>query len=70
MNLAQLTGSKSAFLFGPRQTGKSWLIRHTLPDCLLYDLLDGEVFAALAANPKLIEQQWLADKRQGAGGTG
>lgn len=57
-----ITRHKSAFLFGPRQTGKSWLIRHTLPDSLIYDLLDAEVYAALSSNPKLIEQQWLADK--------
>lgn len=64
LDLGQITRAKSAFLFGPRQTGKSWLIRHTLPDCLLFDLLDSDTFAALAANPKLIEQQWLADKRK------
>lgn len=43
--------SKSHFLFGPRQTGKSFLIRHTLPDCRVYDLLDTSVFLALSQNP-------------------
>jgi predicted AAA+ superfamily ATPase len=43
--------SKSHFLFGPRQTGKSFLIRHTLPDHRVYDLLDTSVFLALSQNP-------------------
>lgn len=59
---AAITRHKNAFLFGPRQTGKSWLIRHTLPASLIYDLLDAEVYASLSSDPKLIEQQWLADK--------
>lgn len=61
LDLHRVAATKSCFLFGPRQTGKSWLIRHALPDALVYDLLDGEVFASLSRNPKLIEQQWLAD---------
>lgn len=43
--------SKSHFLFGPRQTGKSFLIRHTLPDHRVYDLLDTSVFLELSQNP-------------------
>ena len=31
LNLAEITAKKSVFLFGPRQTGKSSLIRETLP---------------------------------------
>jgi predicted AAA+ superfamily ATPase len=41
-------------LFGPRQTGKTWLIRNTLPDVPLYDLLDSSVFTLLSRNPERI----------------
>jgi predicted AAA+ superfamily ATPase len=50
-DLKRLLKSKSHFLFGPRQTGKSFLIRHTLPDHRVYDLLDTSVFLALSQNP-------------------
>ncbi|MCX7726563.1 MAG: AAA family ATPase [Chitinispirillaceae bacterium] len=49
--------NKSCFLFGPRQTGKSFLIREIFSDKKVYDLLDSEVFFKLARNPKLIEQE-------------
>ena len=39
-DLAAWTASKSCFLFGPRQTGKTFLIRKTLPKARVYDLLD------------------------------
>ena len=38
---------KSIFLFGPRQTGKSWLIRYIFKDCRVYNLLDSETFLKL-----------------------
>jgi len=40
LDLPALIRKKSHFLFGPRQTGKSFLIRHTLPGVRSYDLLD------------------------------
>jgi len=49
--------SKSHFLFGPRLTGKSYLIRHTLPDCRVYDLLDTSVFLTLSQNPGRIAEE-------------
>jgi len=49
--------SKSHFLFGPRQTGKSFLIRHTLPDHRVYDLLDTSVFLALSQNPGRLAEE-------------
>lgn len=64
LDLKRITSNRSAFLLGPRQTGKSWLIRNSLPDAMVYDLLDAEVYASLSSNPKLIEQQWMADGRQ------
>ncbi len=42
---------------GPRQTGKSFLIRHTLPDARLYDLLDRPTYLTLSRNPGRIAEE-------------
>jgi uncharacterized protein len=51
---------KSHFLFGPRQTGKSYLIRHALAEARVYDLLDSSVFLELSLNPARLEQELQA----------
>ena len=56
-DLAAWTAKKSAFLFGPRQTGKSWLIRTTLPDAQVYDLLDSAVYSELSHRPGRIAEE-------------
>ncbi len=48
---------KSMFLFGPRQVGKSWLIRHVLEDVKVYNLLDNAVLLKLSLNPGLLSEQ-------------
>lgn len=50
-------GKKSHFLFGPRQTGKTSLIRNTLKGVRVYDLLDSSVYLALSHNPNRLEQE-------------
>jgi predicted AAA+ superfamily ATPase len=57
INLAELLAKKSYFLFGPRQTGKTSLIRLNLPKAKVYDLLDGATLATLSQNPRRIEQE-------------
>jgi predicted AAA+ superfamily ATPase len=49
---------KSIFLFGPRQTGKSWLIRHFFKDCRVYNLLDSETFLKLNRAPQRIREEY------------
>ena len=52
--LADLGGwlaKKSHFLLGPRQTGKSTLVRHQLEHARVYDLLDGATYLALSQRP-------------------
>ncbi len=44
----EILRTKSCFLLGPRQTGKSWLIRHALKSYRIYDLLDSETFLRLS----------------------
>src|SRR3989304_8575117 len=50
-DLAAWSARKSLFLFGPRQTGKTTLIRRPLPRARLYDRLDSSVFLALGQHP-------------------
>lgn len=57
LSLSDVVKNKSLFLFGPRQTGKSWLINNTLGKCRLYDLLDSDAYLTLSRDPKRIEQE-------------
>lgn len=52
---------KSCFLFGPRQTGKSMLIRQTLAGHKIYNLLDRNLFLRLSRSPTLIREELRAD---------
>ncbi len=52
LNLRPFAQQKSLFLLGPRQTGKSTLLRHDFPDARYIDLLDNEIFRRFAAAPE------------------
>lgn len=57
LNLSALLEKKSHFLFGPRQTGKTFLIRHSLKGARIYDLLDTSIYLALSHNPGRVAQE-------------
>jgi predicted AAA+ superfamily ATPase len=57
LDLNALLRQKSHFLFGPRQSGKSFLIRQTLANTRVYNLLDAEVFLALNQRPTRIGEE-------------
>lgn len=57
LNLPELLKKKSIFLFGPRATGKSSLIRQQLPGAKIYDLLDSRAFERLLRRPQIIEEE-------------
>lgn len=57
LSLPNLLGLKSFFLFGPRSTGKSFLIREQLPRARVYDLLDNDVFGRLMRRPALLGEE-------------
>ncbi len=72
LNLPALVEKKSHFLLGPRQTGKSFLIRRSfqdrragpvraLQDARLYDLLDSSTYLTLSQDPGRIAQE-LSEK--------
>lgn len=56
LDVASVLNKKSCFLFGPRQCGKSSLIKRTLPDALVLDLLSVDNFTRLARNPNYLEE--------------
>lgn len=57
LDLLSLVGKKSYFLFGPRQTGKSFLIRQRLQGTRVYNLLDTATFLTLSQNPGRISEE-------------
>lgn len=57
LDLAALLQKKSHFLFGPRQTGKSSLVRHTLGKARVYNLLDTDVFLSLSQRPARLAEE-------------
>lgn len=61
LDLRAVVEQKSCFLFGPRQTGKSTLIRQQFADCPVWNLLDQTLFLRLARNPALIRES-LAER--------
>ena len=48
VDLNALLDKKSHFLLGPRQTGKTFLFRHTLKNIRVYDLLDSSIYQKLS----------------------
>jgi predicted AAA+ superfamily ATPase len=57
LDLLSLVGKKSYFLFGPRQTGKSFLIHQRLQGSRVYNLLDTATFLTLSQNPGRISEE-------------
>ena len=57
---SRLAIRQSCFLWGPRQTGKSFLLRETFPDAPYYDLLSSAEFRRLGANPALFAEECRA----------
>jgi predicted AAA+ superfamily ATPase len=55
------SGTESFFLWGPRQTGKSTLLRAAYPDALWIDLLKAEEFRRYGSRPELLRQEIEAE---------
>lgn len=53
----RLSSSESCFLWGPRQTGKSTLLKYLFPEAKYYDLLLSDVYRRSLSDPSLIRQE-------------
>jgi predicted AAA+ superfamily ATPase len=62
-DLSGWLGTKSHFLFGPRQTGKTFLIHQVFSGIRVYDLLESSVYLSLSRNPGLLEEQLLPEEK-------
>ncbi len=56
-DLPALLKKKSHFLLGPRQTGKTFLIRRSQKGARVYDLLDTSIYLALSHRPARISEE-------------
>lgn len=56
-DLSAWLAKKSHFLFGPRQTGKTSLVRRCLPRARVYDLLDSSTYLSLSRRPGRLAEE-------------
>jgi predicted AAA+ superfamily ATPase len=49
-----LPPGQSAFLWGPRKTGKSTYLKKRFPDSVVYDFLRSDLFFDFSKNPSLL----------------
>ena len=57
-----LPPGRSAFLWGPRKTGKSYWVREVFPKAPIVDLLKTDVFADYATRPALLRERFQNGK--------
>lgn len=60
LNLSSEAKKKSIFLFGPRQTGKTFLLNRFFPESPIYDLLKADEFLRISQRPHIIREELSA----------
>lgn len=60
LDLVSEASRKSLFLFGPRQTGKTFLLREQFPKAPFYNLLLSDVFLKLSRRPAALREELAA----------
>lgn len=63
LDLLNVVNKKSLFLLGPRQTGKSWLIRNAFKDHYVYNLLDNATFLRLSRDTNRMREEYIGDDK-------
>lgn len=58
---------QSAFLWGPRKTGKTTYLKANFPDSIVYDFLETDLFFSLSKKPSLLREQLLAKDKNSFG---
>lgn len=61
-----LPKERSAFLWGPRKTGKTTYLKEKFPDGLFFDFLQNDLFLDLSKKPSLLREQLLAQEARAA----
>lgn len=56
LDLAAASAARSLFLLGPRQTGKTVLVRQALPEARYLNLLDSDLYLSLSRRPALLRE--------------
>jgi len=56
LDLEQVLLHKSCFLFGPRQTGKTWIIKNRLSNYKYFNLLDAKTYTQFAYAPNILQE--------------
>lgn len=56
----RLPKGRSAFLWGPRKTGKTTYLKERFPHSVVYDFLKTDLFIEFSKNPSLLREQLLA----------
>ena len=60
LDIEKRLGSKSGFLFGPRATGKTTLLKQRFPQAHTLDLLDSDTFSRLLRRPRQLGEELSA----------
>lgn len=60
----ELGKGQSAFLWGPRKTGKSTWLKQAFPRSIVYDFLKTDVAFAFTRNPALLREQLLVNRER------
>ncbi len=61
LELENVLKHKSCFLFGPRQTGKTWIIKNKLANYKYFNLLNTKTYIQFAYSPSIL-QELISDK--------
>lgn len=61
LNIKEGLKNRSFFLFGPRQTGKTWFIKNELSNCRVFNLLDSKTYLRLSREPYRLREEILPE---------